>query len=374
MKGGPHMQSLKVADLKPHPKNSYFFDDMVAEPWDSFLESIRTSGVIEPVIVTQDMVIVSGHQRVRACKELGIKEVLCDVRRFDSEEEILKQLIETNIRQRGIGNTNAVKLGRCIAELEQIYGIKNGGDRKSESHNVNLISQSDLAEQLNMSKMQLNRYKSLTDLIPELQDAVQSGQITATTAMGFVKKLSPEEQRQLAEQIAGKSKVSGAEVQQYIDQIKAKDEEIERLRKAKSQRESELIMEKQELERKLSEKAEVKEIMKEVEPPDYQELKIKAENYDSLENQYNAMLADRNRINVENGEMRKKLEAPEHDLKENCFYFCAAVDQFLKRYGGIRFLKDDLKLIGEADQRRYIGALNKVREFAESLLDEVTED
>lgn len=53
-----------------------------------------------------------------------------------------------------------------------------------------------------MSKKQMSRFKSLTDLIPELQDAVQSGQITATTAMGFVKKLSPEEQAQLAEQIS----------------------------------------------------------------------------------------------------------------------------------------------------------------------------
>lgn len=369
------MQSLKVADLKPHPKNSYFFDDMVGEPWDSFLESIRTSGIIEPIIATaKDLTIVSGHQRVRAAKELGIEKVIVETRHFDSDDEILKQLIETNLCQRGIGNTNAVKLGRCIDELERIYGIRQGNNQHSLSHNVTSKTESDLAEELDMSRMQLIRLKSLTDLIPELQDAVQSGQITATTAMGFVKKLSPEEQRQLAEQIAGKSKVTGTEVQQYIDQIKAKDEEIERLRKAKSQRESELIMEKQELERKLSEKAETKEIVKEVEPPDYQELKIKAENYDSLENQYNAMLADRNRINVENGEMRKKLEAPEHDLRENCFYFCAAVDQFLKRYGGIRFLKDDLKLIGEADQRRYIGALNKVREFAESLLDEVTED
>ena len=80
-------------------------------------------------------------------------------------------------RQRGIGNTNPVKFGRCIAELERIYGIKNGGDRKSEAHNEPLKTQDDLAEQLDISKAQLKRYKSLTDLIPELQDAVQTGQV-----------------------------------------------------------------------------------------------------------------------------------------------------------------------------------------------------
>lgn len=35
-------------------------------------------------------------------------------------------LIDTNIRQRGIGNPNPIKLGRYIKELERIYGIKEG--------------------------------------------------------------------------------------------------------------------------------------------------------------------------------------------------------------------------------------------------------
>lgn len=138
---------------------------------------------------------------------------------FDSEDEILKQLIETNIRQRGIGNANAVKLGRCIKELERIYGIKNGGDRKSDGNNCNLKTQSDLAEEFEMSKRQMANYKSLTDLIPELQDAVQSGKVTATTAMGFVKKLSSEEQKKLAEAISGKDKVSGKEVEAEIARL-----------------------------------------------------------------------------------------------------------------------------------------------------------
>lgn len=41
----------------------------------------------------------------------------------------------------GIENANTVKLGRCIKELERIYGIKNGGDRKSEETKLPLKSQ-----------------------------------------------------------------------------------------------------------------------------------------------------------------------------------------------------------------------------------------
>lgn len=205
------MRMMDVDKLNPHPKNKYFFDDIDGEPWVAFLESIKTSGVIEPIIVSApDLTIVSGHQRVRACQKLGIKQVAVEERSYESEDEILKQLIETNIRQRGVGNTNAVKLGRCIKELERIYGIKNGNNQHTErvGHNVQGKTQDDLASELEMSKKQMSRFKSLTDLIPELQDAVQSGQITATTAMGFVKRLTPEEQKQLLEQIGGKEKLS----------------------------------------------------------------------------------------------------------------------------------------------------------------------
>jgi hypothetical protein len=39
------------------------------------------------------------------------------------------------------GNTNPNKLGRCIVELEKIYDIQHGGDRKSKQDNLNLKSQ-----------------------------------------------------------------------------------------------------------------------------------------------------------------------------------------------------------------------------------------
>lgn len=263
------MRMMDVDKLNTHPKNKYFFDDIEGEAWTAFLESIETSGVIEPVIVSApDLTIVSGHQRVRACKKLGIKQVAVEERSYESEDEILKQLIETNIRQRGIGNSNPVKFGRCIKELERIYSIKNGGDRKSDGNNCNLKTQSDLAKELEMSKRQMANYKSLADLIPELQDAVQSGQITATTAMGFVKKLSPEEQKRLAESISGKDKVSGKEVDKYISEIRRLSEENKRLR------DDNVTLAKRNEPQVVKELVEVKVV-----PDDYEELKRQNEKF-----------------------------------------------------------------------------------------------
>lgn len=348
------MELIPVSKLVPHKQNSYFFDDIEGEPWMAFCESIETSGVIEPVIATQDYTIVSGHQRVRACKALGIEKVLTDIRVFNSEDEVLKQLIETNLRQRGIGNTNAVKLGRCIAELERIYGIAHGGDRKSKAHNE-LMNQDDLAKELDMSKAQLKRYKSLADLIPELQDAVQSGQITATTAMGFVKKLSPEEQEQLAEQIGVQEKVPNKKVQEYLD-------EIQRTKRKVSELETENILLK-------NRNPEVKEVVKEVVPDDYQTLKNKAKVFDQESARLNQKLKE---AYDERNELQDRVNELEHatqeglessNLSENVYYFCSMANNFVSNVGGLVWLTERIGDMPEKERTLFLKAARAFRDF-----------
>lgn len=134
------------------------------------------------------MIIVSGHQRVRAAKELGISSVMVDIRKYDDNDKVLKDLIETNIRQRGIGNPNPVKLGRCIKELERIYGIQNGNnqyDRLPKFSEGSINTQENLAEMIGISVDTLNNYKKLTEMIPELEELVDTGIATPTTALAI---------------------------------------------------------------------------------------------------------------------------------------------------------------------------------------------
>lgn len=358
------MRMMDVDKLNPHPKNGYFFDDIEGEPWVAFLESIETSGVIEPIIVSApDLTIVSGHQRVRACKKLGIKQVAVEERSFESEDEILKQLIETNIRQRGVGNTNAVKLGRCIKELERIYGIKNGGDRKSDGHNVQLKTQDDLASELEISKKQMSRFKSLTDLIPELQDAVQSGKVTATTAMGFVKKLSSEEQKKLAEAISGKDKVSGKEVEAEIAKLKAENKRLKDDNLALARRAEPTVIEKT--------------VEVEVVPDDYEELKRKTQTYE----------ADNKRLNREYKQVTSELADAKRQLKESkspsaddkvvqsaqesMDNFSIATYDFIRRYGGNVWSFDKWADVPDSTRTNFAKAIQALSAFAQQMADNI---
>ena len=219
------MQLMNISELKSHPRNGEFFDDIVGDSWGEFLKSVKTSGVIEPVVVTQDKVIVSGHQRVRACKELNIKQVLTEMHSYDSEDNILKDLIETNLRQRGIGNPNPVKLGKCIKELERIYGFKEG--RPNKLANNYLVSdqshtEAEFANTLGISLPTLKNYKKLADLIPEVQDFLDTGMISATTALAINRQLSRDDQVELLNNLDVTKQYTAKEIQKYIDANKDK--------------------------------------------------------------------------------------------------------------------------------------------------------
>lgn len=209
------MQQFNVDELKPHPRNNEFFDDMTGEKWEEFLESIRTRGVVEPIVITPDKVIVSGHQRVRACKELGIRTVMCDVHTYDNEDQILQDLIETNIRQRGTIGGSAKKEGRRIQELERLYGISVGNNQYSSLPKVSVSSQGDLAKSLDVSVDTLQNYKLLTEMIPELEELVDTGIVSVTTAIAIIKTMSPEQQLEMFSQMDVTKRITRRAVEEY---------------------------------------------------------------------------------------------------------------------------------------------------------------
>lgn len=244
------MQQIDINELKPHPRNNEFFDDMAGEKWNEFLESVKSRGVIEPIVITPDKIIVSGHQRVRACKELGIQTIMCDVHTYNNDDQILQDLLETNIRQRGDVGGSAKKVGKRIKELERIYGIEHGGDRHQGEKNSSCKKQSELAFDMNMDVRTLQNYKLLANMIPELDELVDTGIVTKTTALAIMKNLSSEEQEQLVTSLDTTKKITQREVQKYIDkinQLETDNPEIKRL----ENKISELQTEKTILERKV---------------------------------------------------------------------------------------------------------------------------
>lgn len=108
-----------------------------------------------------------------------------------SERGYAKHLAKIgNIRQRGDIGGSAKKVGKRIKELERLYGIEHGNNQHTSLPNNSVSSQSDLATQLGISVDTLQNYKMLADMIPELEELVDSLSIriksSTTTRTGAV--------------------------------------------------------------------------------------------------------------------------------------------------------------------------------------------
>ena len=73
-----------IESILPYEKYPRINDDAVP----AVMESIKEFGFKIPIVLTADNVIVAGHTRIKAAKQLGMKEVPCVIADDLSEEQI----------------------------------------------------------------------------------------------------------------------------------------------------------------------------------------------------------------------------------------------------------------------------------------------
>ena len=209
---------LDPSVLKAHPRNDEFFDDVNGADFDRLVESIREHGVLTPLRVTKDMTLISGHQRKRAALEAGVTEVPVIIDGSTDDSEVLMKLIETNF---GRIKNDPIKQAKWIKEYEELRGVRNGGDRKSDRNNYDLITQKDIADELGVSVPTITNLKKLLKLDPAIQQLISDGNITPTTGFKLIAKLSPEDQRKLIDKLPDDVKLSAKSIEVKINEIRA---------------------------------------------------------------------------------------------------------------------------------------------------------
>ena len=214
--------------LKPHPRNEEFFSNAEGEDYQRLKESIQELGVLTPLRVSSDMTIVSGHQRWRAAKELGLESVPVEIDEgLKDEDEKLIQLIAANF---GRMKNDPIKQGKWLVEYERLRGVRQGSAyQKADRKICGQLTQSDIANELGVGVTTLRNLKNLTTLIPELQDVITEGKITPSTGYLLLSRLSEDEQHHLLEKLPSAQKFTQSQIQQYVDQIHGYEQKVAEL-------------------------------------------------------------------------------------------------------------------------------------------------
>lgn len=187
------VQEIPLSELHPfegHPFRVVDDEDMLKT-----VESVKEFGVFTPAIVRPDpdggYEIISGHRRHRASELAGKDTMPVIVRDLDDDSAIIL-MVDANLQRETI-----LPSERAYAYKMKLDAIKHQGTRSdltSDQVGPKLTAAQKVAEEANDSQTQVKRFIRLTELIPELLDMVDTGQIKFNPAVEL-SYLAHEEQR-----------------------------------------------------------------------------------------------------------------------------------------------------------------------------------
>ena len=182
---------------KLHPFDGHPFKVLDNEEMDQLVESIRTQGVLNPVVVrlieNGEYEVISGHRRLHACKKAGMETIPALVANMDWDAAAIA-LVDSNLHREHI-----LPSEKAFAYKLKLEALKKQGQR-TDLTSRQVVGKLETADMIadGESGRQVQRYIRLTHLIPEILQMVDDRKIAMTPAVD-ISYLTKKEQADLLE-------------------------------------------------------------------------------------------------------------------------------------------------------------------------------
>ena len=192
------LEVVRIRPFKNHP-----FKVVDDEKMEDLVESIRTNGILSPVLVrplgndTYEM--VSGHRRMHAAILLGMEKIPAIIREMTDDEAVVS-MVDANIQREELLPSEKAFAYKMKMDAMRRQGLRSDLTSDQNDQRLGQTSRKILAEQVGTSEAQITRYIRLTELIPELRDYVDQKRIQLTVGIE-ISYIDPEVQKWLFEYI-----------------------------------------------------------------------------------------------------------------------------------------------------------------------------
>ena len=150
---------LDVTQLKPNPLQPRTrFDE---KSIDELAQSIRESGVVQPVLVVQEeghYKIIVGERRWRAAQKAGLKKIPVMIRNLPPDKQLEISIIENIHRE----DLNPLEIALAYQKMSQDLNY----------------TQQEIAEKVGKDRTSVTNYLRLLKLPQEIQDALADGSLS----------------------------------------------------------------------------------------------------------------------------------------------------------------------------------------------------
>ena len=173
----------EIDEFPNHPYKVKDDEDMM-----NLVESIRENGVLTPATVRKKedgrYEMLSGHRRWRACQLLGLETLRCEIVELDRDAATIF-MCDSNLQR-----TVILPSEKAFAYKMRYEAMKRMPGRPTKENSATLLQNSEgrtsrelLAREVGESHEQVRKYIRLTELIPEILEMVDEGQIAMRPAV-----------------------------------------------------------------------------------------------------------------------------------------------------------------------------------------------
>ena len=181
---------------KLHPFTGHPFKVKDDDEMNTLIESIQTQGVLSPLIVrpienTEEYEVISGHRRLHAARKAGITVVPALIYALDRDAAAIA-VVDSNLHREHI-----LPSEKAFAYKLKYEALKHQGT--SCQVGTKLRTDEQIAENVNESARQIQRYIRLTYLIPEFLEKMDRNEIALSVGVEL-SFLDESSQREVLEQ------------------------------------------------------------------------------------------------------------------------------------------------------------------------------
>lgn len=317
-------------------------------------DDIKENGLINPPVVNRDFELLAGERRLRACKVLGWKQIVVNVMDTRDLEHELNIELSENEERLGFTKSERAELIKKLLKIQEekckermSAGGGSGVSGRLKSDNPTRADE-EVAKQFGIGRDTLRKELTISDN-KELLDP----QDFADWDDG---KLSTNKAYQKIKQELNKEKEHNEALQREI-QLKNADLTI-------AQNEVKALKERPQ-----------REIVKEVIPDDYEDIKSKAkcfeDDFHHMQKAYEEMAekwkkAEREKSQVEAAWQSEK-ENPQEQVRQSALFFCAGIANFLEKYGGYIWLADHINELPDEEKRGFFKGIEAIDNWVRQL-------
>lgn len=183
-----------VSSLRPWDYCTSLFRDLPDREFQELVKSVAEHGVLVPVAVRPDGLILCGHQRVRAATAAGLSEVPCVEVVLPGDDHYRLYAIDDNIHRR---HMSPVERARIFVERKGIMArLREAGEE------VHGRVRDAAAAPIGITGRQAAKYEAIYSLPDDVKEMVESGKIGIEAAAALARVRDPEVVRDVARRAA----------------------------------------------------------------------------------------------------------------------------------------------------------------------------